>query len=69
MVDGDSGFAQVVTNRVNAIGWEQRVLPGPVSPEALVAMRLNALVVDLGWSGRAGGSTSSGSALDCPLWR
>jgi DNA-binding response OmpR family regulator len=39
---------------VNAIGWEQRLLPGPVSPEALVAMRLNALVVDLGMVGPSG---------------
>jgi DNA-binding response OmpR family regulator len=54
VVDRDSGFAQVVTNRLNALGWEHRILPGPVSPDALVAMRLNALVVDLGVVGPSG---------------
>ncbi len=47
MVDRDAGFVQVLTNRLDALGWEHRPLPGPVSPEALVSMRLNALVVDV----------------------
>jgi DNA-binding response OmpR family regulator len=54
VVDRDSGFAQVVTNRLTALGWEHRILPGPVSPGALVAMRLNALVVDLAVVGPGG---------------
>src|SRR5436305_15201657 len=46
LVDRDSGFAQVVSYRLDALGWEQRLLPGPVSADAIVAMRLNALVLD-----------------------
>jgi DNA-binding response OmpR family regulator len=38
---------QVLSNRLEALGWDKRVLPGPVSADALVAMRLNALVIDL----------------------
>jgi DNA-binding response OmpR family regulator len=47
LVDRDSGFFQVLSNRLEALGWEQRLLPGPVSADAIVAMRLNALIVDL----------------------
>jgi DNA-binding response OmpR family regulator len=54
LVDRDSGFARVLANRLNALGWEQRIVPGPVSPDALVAMRLNALVVDLAVIGPSG---------------
>ena len=46
-VDRDSGFVRVLANRVEAIGWELRPLPAPVTPERLVEMRLHALVVDL----------------------
>ncbi len=47
VVDRDPGFVQVLSNRVRAVGWELRTLPGPITPEALVTMRLNALVIDL----------------------
>jgi DNA-binding response OmpR family regulator len=47
IVDRDAGFVQVLSNRLEALGWEKRSLPGPVSPDALIAMRLNALVLDL----------------------
>jgi DNA-binding response OmpR family regulator len=47
VVDRDSGFVRVLANRVEAIGWEFRPLPAPVTPERLVEMRLHALVVDL----------------------
>ncbi len=47
IVDRDGGFVQVLSNRLEALGWDKRLLPGPVSPEALIAMRLNALVLDL----------------------
>ena len=32
---------------MDRLGWEHRVLEGPVPPEAVVSMRLSALVVDL----------------------
>jgi two-component system response regulator RegX3 len=47
VIDRDSGFVRVLANRVEAAGWEFRALPAPVTPERLVEMRLNAVVVDL----------------------
>ena len=47
ILDSDSGFLQVLTKRLGAAGWQYRVLASPVPLDALVAMRLNALVVDL----------------------
>jgi DNA-binding response OmpR family regulator len=46
IVDRDSGFLHVLGRRVRAHGWEYHVLPGPVSVEELVALRLGALVID-----------------------
>ncbi len=45
--DGDSGFVQVLTKRLDRLGWEHRVLAGAAPIEQLVAMRLGALVLDL----------------------
>jgi DNA-binding response OmpR family regulator len=47
VVDADSGFVQVLTKRLDRLGWEHRVLVSPVSVDTLVAMRLGALVIDL----------------------
>src|SRR4051812_11937410 len=47
VIDTDSGFVQVLTKRMAAMGWEYRTLGSPVPPEELVAMRINCLVVDL----------------------
>ncbi len=52
--DGDSGFVQVLTNRLDRLGWEYVVLTGPVPVERLVAMRLGAFVVDLALLGQLG---------------
>ena len=41
------GFMQVLAKRLQAIGWDHRALPSPVTPDALVAMRLSALIIDL----------------------
>jgi DNA-binding response OmpR family regulator len=51
IVDRDAGFVQVLTNRLDALGWDHRSLPGPVSAEALIAMRLNAIVLDIAMVG------------------
>jgi DNA-binding response OmpR family regulator len=45
--DGDSGFVQVLTKRLDRLGWEHRVLTGAVPVERLVSLRLGALVLDL----------------------
>ena len=47
VIDTDSGFVQVLTKRMQGIGWQFRTLASPVSPEELVAMRINCLVIDL----------------------
>ena len=40
VVDGDSGFLQVLTKRLDGVGWQYRVLASPVPLDTLVAMRL-----------------------------
>src|SRR5437870_2274063 len=47
VLDRDSGFIQVLGKRMERLGWEHRVLASPVPAEAVVSMRLSALVVDL----------------------
>src|SRR5436309_9797179 len=47
VVDSDSGFLQVLTKRLDGVGWQYRVLASPVPLDAIVAMRLNAIVIDL----------------------
>ncbi len=54
VIDRDSGFMHVLAKRFEALGWEHRALASPVRPEALVAMRLNALVLDLAIFGEGG---------------
>jgi DNA-binding response OmpR family regulator len=47
VLDRDSGFIQVLSKRLDRLGWEHRVLASPVPADAIVSMRLSALVVDL----------------------
>jgi hypothetical protein len=47
VVDRDSGFVRVLNKRMDQVGWEHRVLSGPVPAEAVKSMRLSALVVDV----------------------
>jgi DNA-binding response OmpR family regulator len=47
VIDRDPGFMQVLANRLGALGCEHRALSTPATVETLVAMRLNALVLDL----------------------
>jgi DNA-binding response OmpR family regulator len=47
VLDRDSGFIQVLSKRLDRLGWEHRVLASPVPTDAVVAMRLSAVVVDL----------------------
>jgi len=51
VVDRDSGFVAVLAKRVEARGWEHRALTHPPSVEALVRMRLGAIVIDLAMLG------------------
>ena len=54
VVDTDSGFITVLTKRLDGAGWQHRVLAAPVAPEELVAMKLNAVVIDLSVLGSDG---------------
>jgi DNA-binding response OmpR family regulator len=54
VVDSDSGFIQVLRRRLEAADWQHRVLASAVPLETLVAMRLNAVVIDLATLGPQG---------------
>ena len=46
MIDDDSGFVTVLAKRTEAAGWQQRQVGSAIPPEELVAMKLNALLLD-----------------------
>ncbi|MGO9959857.1 MAG: response regulator transcription factor [Solirubrobacteraceae bacterium] len=54
VLDRDPGFMQVMSKRLDALGCEYRALGSPLSIEALVSLRLNALVIDLAILGPTG---------------
>lgn len=56
VIDNDSGFIRVLTNRMDSAGWQHRVLASAVPPQELIAMKVNAVVVDLGVMGDEGWS-------------
>jgi DNA-binding response OmpR family regulator len=47
VIDDDSGFVTVLFKRTEAAGWQQRVLSSAIPPNELVAMKLNALLLDM----------------------
>jgi DNA-binding response OmpR family regulator len=47
ILDSDSGFVRVLVKRAEDLGWQYRRLEAPPRMEEFVAMRVNALVVDL----------------------
>jgi DNA-binding response OmpR family regulator len=47
VIDTDTGFLQVLTKRLDGLGWQYRVTGGPLPVDALVSLRLDALVIDL----------------------
>jgi DNA-binding response OmpR family regulator len=56
VIDSDSGFLQVLARRLEGIGWQHRVLATAVPIDEIVAMRLNAIVIDLATLGPQGWS-------------
>ncbi|MGV1049052.1 MAG: response regulator transcription factor [Solirubrobacterales bacterium] len=46
VIDNDSGFVTVLAKRAEAAGWQLRQATGAVPPQELVAMKLNALLLD-----------------------
>ena len=47
VIDADTGFVQVLTNRLDRLGWEHRLLSSAIGVDRLISMRLSALVVDV----------------------
>jgi DNA-binding response OmpR family regulator len=47
VIDDDSGFVTVLSKRTEAAGWQQRLSSSAIPSEELVAMKLNALLLDL----------------------
>ena len=47
VIDTDTAFLTVFIKRLDGAGWEHRVLSSSVPVEELVAMKLNALLVDI----------------------
>src|SRR3954467_4747637 len=54
VIDSDTGFLQVLGKRLEGAGWQYRVLASPVPLDAIVSMRLNAVVLDLAVLGPQG---------------
>ncbi len=54
VIDNDSGFLHVLERRFDAADWEYRVHSSSVPPEELVAMKLNAVLVDIAVLGPLG---------------
>jgi DNA-binding response OmpR family regulator len=54
VIDTDSGFLQVLGKRLERLGWEHRVLASAVPTDTVVAMRLNAVIIDLAVLGPQG---------------
>jgi DNA-binding response OmpR family regulator len=48
ILDSDSGFVRVLVKRAADLGWQYRCLEAAPPVDEFVAMRVNALVVDLG---------------------
>jgi DNA-binding response OmpR family regulator len=46
VIDDDSGFVTVLSKRAEAAGWQQRHAGSPIPLQELVALKLNALVLD-----------------------
>jgi DNA-binding response OmpR family regulator len=46
VIDNDSGFITVLAKRADAVNWQLRVVSSAIPPEELVAMKLNALLLD-----------------------
>jgi len=54
ILDSDSGFVRVLVKRAGDLGWQYRCLEAPPPVDEFVAMRVNAVVVDLALLGPGG---------------
>jgi len=56
VIDSDSGFVTVLAKRAEAAGWQLRLVTSAIPPQELVAMKLNALLLDPAILGEEGGA-------------
>ena len=54
VIDTDSGFVRVLSNRMDSAGWQYRVLASAVPPEEMIAMKVNAVLFDPAVMGEEG---------------
>ncbi|HEU4979100.1 MAG TPA: response regulator transcription factor [Solirubrobacteraceae bacterium] len=54
LIDGDTGFLQVLCNRLNRLDWDWRVFEAPYTAARFVDWRAQALVVDMASLGPEG---------------
>jgi DNA-binding response OmpR family regulator len=54
VIDNEPGFLRVLARRFDASGWQYRVYGGGVPADELVAMKLNALLIDITILGQLG---------------
>ncbi len=54
VIDDDSGFVTVLAKRTEAAGWQQRQVSSAIPPEELIAMKLNAVLLDISVLGDEG---------------
>jgi DNA-binding response OmpR family regulator len=47
IIDRDSGLIQVLGKRLAVGAWDYKVVSSPLTPQALVRLRLNALILDI----------------------
>lgn len=66
VIDTDSSFLTVLGTRLDAAGWEHRTLAGGVPAEELVAMKLNALLIDLSVLGPRAWEVLEGVCMGVP---
>src|SRR3954452_23200986 len=64
--DRDSGSLQVLSKRLERLGWEHRIVGSAVPVETMVAMRLSAVVVDLAQLGPQGWSWLEQLCVEMP---
>lgn len=56
VMDTDSGFVRVLSNRMDSVGWQYRVMASAVPIDELVSMKVNAVLVDISVMGKEGWS-------------
>ena len=66
VIDTDSGFVQVLSKRLERAGWQYRTLATPPRADEMVAMRVNAIVVDLALLGPRAWEFLEATARDLP---